>query len=365
LTPTELQALADGEADATARAHLDTCEGCRARLDERRAALGAFAEAMENEAVPANVARRVAAALDRQRPAGATTLRRPDSAPSWPRRVWLPGLAAAAVVVLAVFVVWPAFDRSTKLSAAEVLDRSLQTLALGSGMERLDYEFQVEEVHAAFFADAPGPYRIREVIDHDHPGRFCFSRLAADGTLQSALAEDPLTGMRTMLVRLDGQRYLGRFRLPAGPRLSLPAMGRSMMQTWIGLVQAGGSANLTVVDDGAGRRYVVQAPQFATSGEPAGWALRGARVVVDAADYEIRELDVRGAIFGQPYHVSVRLLGREVRASEPGDDQEFTIAADPDDVVLEGEGTDMAPMDLGLSALGELGRLRGKSPRGH
>ena len=68
-----------------------------------------------------------------------------ETTPSlWQRAGWMSVAATAAVVALVVFVVLPRFGSPTRLSAAQVLERSLQTLATGTWVESLDYELTID-----------------------------------------------------------------------------------------------------------------------------------------------------------------------------------------------------------------------------
>lgn len=128
---------------------------------------------------------------------GATALRGSPTA-SWHRAGWLSALATAAVVALVVFLILPSLGAPTKLSASEILGRSLQTLTNAHGIERLEYEL-------AFSGMPDGPHRIEQVIDREHPSRYRFANYGPDGTLQSGISQDPLTRRRAQLIRVDGR----------------------------------------------------------------------------------------------------------------------------------------------------------------
>ncbi len=355
LTDTELQASADRELPPDRRAHLEACAACRARQAARQASLDAFAEWIDRTEVPAGLKDRVTSAVTRDdRAGGATTLRSVPRARSWRSQLTL-AAGAAAVVAFIVFGLLPRVGEPTKLSAAEILGRSLQALGEVSGVERLEYDLRFEGLHSPLLGgQSQDSAVIRQIIDHDH-GRFLITRRAADGALVAAIAEDPAAGVRTMMVRADGRRYVARLALPPGPRMSLPKLARTLLRTWLGIVQASGARNLALTTTPEGGQFVVNAPEMAAA-DGGAWLLHSARIVIDARDYHLVELDTRGALFDSPYHVSFRLRHREVDAGAP--DADFELAAGPGDVVLEGEATDNPFWDLGAAALRRLGDHR-------
>jgi hypothetical protein len=355
LTDIELQGLADGELPAERTAHVESCASCRERLEERRAALGAFRELMDGAPVPLGLGGRVMASVARAgRAAGATTLRPGVAAPRWPRRLAL-ATVAAGVVILVVFALLPRLGAPTQLSASEVIGRSLQALDQVSGVERLEYDLRYEGFHSDLLGgEEEQALVIRQTIDHD-TGRFLIAKYATNGRLVAGIAEDPVARVRTMIVATNGRRYVAKLRLGDGPHISIPVAVRTVLRTWLAFVQASGSRNLTLATTDQGGQFIVQAPQV--PGDSGGvWGLEGARIVIDARDYHLVSLDTRGHLFGSPYHVTFLLRHRQVDASAP--DSDFVLPGEPGDLVLEGDATDNPFWDVGMAALRRLDAVR-------
>ena len=111
------------------------------------------------------------------------------------------------MIALLVYGVLPQFGAPTTLSANEVLMRSLQTLSSGQGVEMLEYEVTMDGMTG-------GPVVIRQVIDRDNPHRYKVASYHSDGTIASAVSQDPTTQRRSQLFRVDGTNYIvrvGRF----------------------------------------------------------------------------------------------------------------------------------------------------------
>ena len=60
----EVQAAVDGEAEEVSRAHLVSCERCKARVDERRQDMAELTAMMGAAELPVNVEARLRRALD-------------------------------------------------------------------------------------------------------------------------------------------------------------------------------------------------------------------------------------------------------------------------------------------------------------
>src|SRR5262249_23401734 len=108
---------------------------------------------------------------------GATRLRHQERI--WPRRtVWV--LAATVAAILVAVWLFPAIDRETTISAAEVLGRSQQALAAPvSGVQVLTYDLTLGGVLTELLpADQAGSFAVEETVDHDHPGRYRLLKLA-------------------------------------------------------------------------------------------------------------------------------------------------------------------------------------------
>jgi hypothetical protein len=350
-TDTELQAIADGASPAPQKAHLEACAPCRQRLDARREAMAAFGVMLDRTNVPPGFKSGVMTAVSRaDKASGATTIRN-DARPR--RWAWQLGLAGATVLfaALVIYALLPRLGAPTELSAAEVIGRSVHALGEMKGVERLEYQLRIEGVHSPLLAES-GDERltIRHTIDHDS-GRFLVGKYAADGTLVAGIAENPAGGVRTMVIRMNGRRYVARLALPQAPRLSMPQLGRTLLRTWLGILQASGSRALTLSRSPEGARYVVQMPGL-ESDPASAWDVQDARLVIDAADYHIVEADTRGHLLGSPYHVSFMLRSRQVGLRV--DDGDFEFVPEPGDLVLEGEATDNPFWDVGSAALRRL-----------
>lgn len=357
LNDARLQAVADGEGTTSENEHVRSCDACGARVADTRAALRDFGRGLSELAVPERLRSRVLAATN---PAstlrsGATTLR---AAPSVrPRPAWvLAGGAVAAGVIGLLFVVLPSVDSGTRLNAAEILGRSLQTLE-GQGIERLEYELSLDIPGVSI---ERGTYRIEQLIDHG-TGRWRFARFSPDGTLLNGVTENPATGIREALIALDGRAFRFRFVVPPGEQVQLWTLQRRYAESMIRLVQASASQVVTQQDDGDLERYVVQLPAPAASlpeSTSALFDLVRARVVVDAADFHIVEFSAGGTLMGEPLSIGYRLLERVVAKDASGLD--FELPRDDREVIeLQSEGTRHVPGDILTLLLHEVVRLKG------
>jgi hypothetical protein len=349
LSDAELQAVVDNEADAASRAHAADCPRCGARAEARRRQMAALA-ALADDRLPPGFEARLRDAIAAGGPARGSTALRP-SAPRGSRRAirWASALAAAAVVGLIVFAGLPHVGAPSSLSASEILGRSLQTLTGVRGVERLEYEL--------VFTGSSGPHRIEQLLDHDHPNRYRIAEFGPDGVMQSALSEDSLAGRRSHLVRVDGRNYVIELAAAQAPPFSLPQLAQAQVETVIGMMQATSDQKLTTIDAPGGRQYVIQIPTVTPAGGAGVADLYQARVVIDAADFGIRELEASGTMFKQPYRVSFKLINRALLQTAPG--SAFAIPVGAGDVVLEGEGTGDPIADVLGTVLRELGRLKG------
>jgi hypothetical protein len=365
LTTVELQMIADGESSRgptaeAARTHLAECDRCRTRLAQRRRHMDELVSlADDGGSVSSALEDRLHRALASGRTVrGATALRGPVQ----PSRLrlelgWVSALAVAAVVALVVFGVLPHLGAPTRLSASEILGRSLQNLVDAHGIELLEYELTVTGL-------VEGPHRIEQLVDHDHPSRYRFSNHGPDGTLESAISQDPFTGRRSQLIRIDGRNYVFRFT-SAKPLISLPQLEEAQIEAVIGMMQATSDPKLSVVDAPDGRQYVIQIPQLTPARGAGMFDVYRARTVIDARDFRIRQFDASGALLKQPYSISFNLIRQAFRQPGDVDPAEFEIPAGPGDVVLEGVATNDLLGDLLGTILREIGRIRsvGALPR--
>jgi len=259
-------------------------------------------------------------------------------------------VAVAAVVALVVFLLLPKLGAPTSLSASEVLGRSLKTMSASSGVEMLEYELVAN--------DMSGPHRIEQLIDHDRPGRYRFSNYGPDGVLESSIGQDPASGHRVHLIRVDGRNFIIDLTSsgPLGP--SLPEMGQAMIETVITMMQATSDQNLTIVDTQAGRQYVVEMPAVTPRSSAAMFDLYHARAVIDERDFRIQEFEASGAVLKQPYAVTFKLIRRGVRSSADVSADEFKVPVGSDDVVVTGTADSDPATDLLTAVLRELGKGR-------
>jgi hypothetical protein len=376
LTDEAVQAVADDEADANARAHAAECPRCRARVEETRrtlATLGALTDRLP--APPIELARRVQLTMamsGAEHERGATTLRTaPSPARAWRAGAWTSGLAAAALIVLAVFVVWPGLSRESHLSAAEILGRSLQTFAATSGIETFEYEARFEGLAARGLgpeARIGDTLRITQVIDHDHPGRFRVMSVDAGQTVRSVLVQDPEQGMRAGRFRVDDHTYFFRFTArpdQAGTFISLPDLQRAYLRTLVTMMQTTADQTLTSVSDAGETYYAIQIPPIASdrdggkgTGEAGMLELREAHALIHAGDFHLKELSARGSVLGQPFGLAFTLVRHEATPATQLAADTFTLEPQPDDVQLEGEATNDPPGDVVLAALRALAKAR-------
>jgi hypothetical protein len=353
LSDVEVQAVVDGEASDECRAHANACEACRTRVDERRGQMETIASLIDADGMPS------AALESRLRHAmrdvgdvrGATVLRarRPSA---WRNVGLVSALATAAVIALFVYGVLPRLGAPMTLSASEVLGRSLQTISSGQGVERLEYEVAMDGM-------TDGPVVIRQVIDRDNPNRYKVASYRSDGTLATAISQDPMTQQRSQLFHVDGTNYIVRVGAIHTSVLSIPQMAQALVETSIGIMQAKSDQQLTIEDGPAGQRYIVEIPPMMPPNPTATLDLFSARAVISGTDFRIQEFNATGTLLRQPFSVSVKLrtheyIGGAVTA------ESFAIAPGPDDVVLEGQADEDPITELMTTVLRELGRARGK-----
>jgi hypothetical protein len=271
------------------------------------------------------------------------------------------GLAAAAILV--VMLVVPALDGPGTVSASEVLAQSLEQLshAAADGVELREYELALEGIPQEVMPDQEnGTYRIEQVMDHGHPGRYRMSTFAADGALLSAVSEDPAAHRRTSLFRFEQQAYRFEFDVPRVPQVSLTDLERLHNEATVAVMQASGEKILRVLNGAGGKAYLVEIPQVSAPSRAPLWDLQEARVLIDAADYRIRELSVRGMLLKQPYRISYKLIRREIRPASEVAPEEFAVPEVAGALILKGEGTQNPMRDALTVTLRELAESRTK-----
>jgi hypothetical protein len=348
LTDDQLQAIADREARADAVAHAERCQRCAERLAARVRLMGRVEEAAGRADLPPATRHAILTQLGHATAAGATTLRPVGRVRRW---AWAIPLAAAAVIALFVYVI-PGIDRQTTVSAAEILGRSRSALtAPTSGVEVLTYDLEVSGVLADLIPEEQsGRFTVQELVDHDHEGRYRIVKLTQSGQIVGGAADDPLRGIRTRYMRANGRGYLLRFNGAAPTALSLPALKRTALQTFIGFMQASTSQTLREVQRGAEACYQIDIPGGAMVGG-ALVALDSARAVVTVADSRLVEFSAAGRIADQSFMLEFALLTQDVRPGDTVDATDFDIAAQPGDVVLEGDASQNPVWDVVTRAL--------------
>jgi hypothetical protein len=393
LNDIQIQALADGEADFGLARHVSECAACAARLRDREHTMAVIRHTLDVPiAVPAHVARSVDESLRspstllRPGEAGAASsqaaasygggtrlrsdLRGVQQNPSaWPGRRQSPGtrgwiysgLAVAAATLIAVLFITPIVKRpDATVSASEILAKSASRLSatVTSGVEMLEYELVLDGVPKEILPDqVDGTYKVRQVIDHNVPGRFRFSSYAPDGQMLTSIAQDPLGKRRVMAFISEGQPYRFDVTLTdASPGMSLPELEQLHMQASITMMQASGNQLLETIDGPNGKLYRIEVPRLSGPGTNPVWDLSEARVLIDAGDYHVIEFAVRGTFLKQSYSMSYKVISHVVAASVKP--EVFEVPSQPGEIVITGEGTSVPPHDLMVLALRELTKLK-------
>ncbi|MEP6916478.1 MAG: hypothetical protein ABJC89_12565 [Acidobacteriota bacterium] len=360
LSDSELQAIVDGEAPDASRRHAAECAACADRLEVRRRLTARMVEAAGSRSLPPDVQESLRTRLFQGqapgpasraiRTPGATTMRTVRPTSPW---LWSAGIAAAAVVLFVVIV--PGVDRNTTVSAAVVLGRSRTALAAPvSGVEVLTYDLDFDGVLGDLIpVEQAGRFTVQESIDHDHQGRYRIVKLAPDGQMVGGAADDPLARTRVRYVRAKGRGYLLRFEGAEFTALSLPVVKRAALQTFIGLMQASAGQTLRDVRRAGEACYEIDIPQNAVA--PGSLvALARARAVITAADSRLVEFSAAGALMDRPFSLDFALRSRERRTASAADARDFEIAAQPGDVVLEGDGSGHLIWDIMARTLGAI-----------
>ncbi len=360
LTNPQIQAVADGEGSRADRDHAAACEPCQARVEKRIQNLAAISETIDAISMPPGAARRIDAALEGSAAssAGATRLRPHRAELRWRPAVWgTAGVAAATLVAIVVVAPMLKQDRGG-VSAAGILAESANRLAReDSGVELLEYELVLDGVPREMMPDHEnGAYHVRQAIDHGTRGRFRFASYGPDGQPVSSIAQDPVAGRRVMMINLGGQAYRFEVSVPPDVGLSLPELERLHMEATIAMMQASGDQLLEIVETPEGRQYRIEVPKVSAPVTSPVWDLSEARVLIDARDYRIIELAVKGTFLKQPYSVSFKLNSRSFASAVPP--ETFEVPRQPGEIVISGAGSVLPSRDAMVLALGELARLK-------
>jgi len=128
------------------------------------------------------------------------------------------------------------------------------------------------------------------------------------------------------------------------------------MEASIAMMRASGQQMLQEATVGGRKQYLIEVPQVSAPNQQAVWDLTQARVVVDAEDYRVTELQVSGTFLKQPYSVSYKLISRVVEPTV--DPAMFDVPPQPGEIVIAGEGTANPAADALFGALRELARAK-------
>jgi hypothetical protein len=367
LNDSHIQALADGEGSEEMRAHAASCVGCGARLRDRVAAMRDIEDALAAAGpIPPVLERAVTFGLKAEATRGATRLLPRESGsfrlqaegrPGWVYG----GLGVAAATLIAVLVVAPMLrTRDATLSAAAILARSASQLSapVTGGVELLEYELILDGVPKAMMPDgADGTYHVKQAIDHSVRGRFRFASYGPDGGMLTSIAQDPQANRRVMAFTVDGQPYRFEVSLPSQDAgLSLPEMERLHMEASITMMQASGNQLVETIDGPFGKLYRIEVPRASGPGTSPVWDLTEARVLIDARDYRVTEFAVRGSFLRQAYSLSYKLISHSVVGSVPAGT--FAVPAQPGEIVIAGDGSQVPSHDVVMLSLRELTRLK-------
>ena len=329
----ELQAVADNEAPPEHREHVEQCAACANKVAERRRLAERVAGAMGSAEMPDAARAQLRARIIDAPATGATTLRAVRKTPRW---AWTVPLAAAAALLL-YFVVVPGIDRQTTVSAAEILGRSQAALSAPlRGLELFLYDLEIGGALGDLVpGEQAGRFTVEELIDHDHDGRYRIVKLAPDGRVVGGAADDTVRGTRTRYIRVNGRGFLLRFNGAAPTALSVVALKKSAMQIFIGLMQASSDQTMRELDRGGEHCYEITIPAVSVPAT-AIVSLDRARAVITASDSRLVEFSAAGTLSGQAFTIDFAQRFHEWNGTGTED---FDIAAEPGDTVLEGDAT--------------------------
>jgi hypothetical protein len=166
-------------------------------------------------------------------------------------------------------------------------------------------------------------------------------------------------------VRANGRGYLLRFQGAEPTAFSIPALKRAALQTFIGFMQASSTQTLREVQRGADACYEIDIPGSAMA-VGTFVALDHARAVVTVADSRLVEFSAAGRIADRPFMIEFSLLTQNFHPSDSAQDDDFDIAPQSGDVVLQGNASQNPVWDVVTRALGAIpsGSALGAQPGG-
>jgi len=100
-------------------------------------------------------------------------------------------------------------------------------------------------------------------------------------------------------------------------------------------------------------------PRVSTATPADVWDLTEAHLIVDASDFHVVELAVKGAFLKQPYSFSYKLLTHNVQSPDSITPGTFEVPVEPGAIVIQaGEGSPVPAADAFLASLRELAKTQ-------
>jgi hypothetical protein len=143
-------------------------------------------------------------------------------------------------------------------------------------------------------------------------------------------------------VRVNGRGFLLRFEGAEPTALSVVALKKSAMQIFIGLMQMSTAQTMREIDRGGEPCYEITIPAV-TVPATSIVSLDRARAVITAAESRLVEFSAAGTLSGQPFTID---FAQRFHAWNGTDTDDFDIAAQPGDVVLEGNASNNPLWDV-------------------
>jgi hypothetical protein len=151
-------------------------------------------------------------------------------------------------------------------------------------------------------------------------------------------------------MRANGRGYLLKFDGAAPAALSIPALKRTALQTFIGFMQASSTQTIREVQCGQDACYQIDIPGGAMAGG-ALVALDSARAVVTVGDSRLVEFSASGRLAGKPFMIEFALRSQELRPGNSAQDADFDIVPQAGDVILQGNASNNPTWDVVTRAL--------------